>query len=103
MAKNQSPGFAEESIELSADPFADRWVLKVGGDGRIVIPAAARSAMLLDSPGRVTALLEDGELRLVSPRIAIAKLQKLVKERDKGTGSAADELIAERRAEAMKE
>jgi hypothetical protein len=59
--------------------------------------------MRLGKDGVVTATLEGGMLRLVTPAVALAKLQQLVRERDRGTGSLADELIAERRAEAERE
>lgn len=99
------PGFAEEKAQPQPRPSAGegRWILNIGADGRVVIPAAARAAMQLGETGKVTAMLENGELRLISPRVAIARLQALVKKLDKGTGSIVDELIAERRAEALKE
>lgn len=79
------------------------WRLKVAANGRVVIPAAARAAMRLDANGIITAVLDDGVLKLTSPAVAIAKLQQLVRERDTGKGSVIDELIAERRAEAERE
>lgn len=94
-------GFAEGPAPALAEK--PRWTLYIGANGRVVIPAAARAAMKLGELGKVTAVLEDGELRLISPLVAITRLQELVKKLDKGTGSIADELIAERRAEALKE
>jgi bifunctional DNA-binding transcriptional regulator/antitoxin component of YhaV-PrlF toxin-antitoxin module len=98
-------GFAEGQGAAPAPTMDEkpRWTLYIGANGRVVIPAAARAAMQLGELGKVTAVLEDGELRLISPLVAIARLQELVKKLDKGTGSIADELIAERRAEALKE
>ena len=98
-------GFAESPAgKLSVG--AERqgwWRLKVAANGRVVIPAAARAAMRLDAKGIITAVLDDGVLKLTSPAVAIAKLQQLVRERDTGKGSLVDELIAERRAEAERE
>jgi bifunctional DNA-binding transcriptional regulator/antitoxin component of YhaV-PrlF toxin-antitoxin module len=98
-------GFAEGQEPMSGPTMTDkpRWTLYIGANGRVVIPAAARAAMQLGELGKVTAVLEDGELRLISPLVALGQLQKLIKERDKGTGSIVDELIAERRAEAARE
>ena len=98
-------GFAESpagKLAMGAE-HESWWRLKVAANGRVVIPAAARAAMRLDTNGIITAVLEDGVLKLTSPAVALAKLQQLVRERDTGRGSASDELIAERRAEAERE
>ena len=96
-----SDEFSEDRANYYLEPAArPRWTLKVAPDGRFVIPAAARAAMELGEEGKVTATLQDGELRIVSPRAAIRRIQAFVKARDKGTGSPVDELIAERRAAA---
>jgi len=104
-SKPRTGGFAEGQGPAPTPAMQEkpRWTLYIGANGRVVIPAAARAAMQLGELGKVTAVLEDGELRLISPLVAIARLQELVKKLDKGTGSIADELIAERRAEALKE
>ena len=49
--------------------------LKIGGDGRVVVPEEMRAAMLLDGEGRVTARVEGGELRLTSQAVAIKRMQ----------------------------
>jgi bifunctional DNA-binding transcriptional regulator/antitoxin component of YhaV-PrlF toxin-antitoxin module len=100
------PGsFAEGQEPMPAPAMAEKpsWTLYIGANGRVVIPAAARAAMQLGELGKVTAVLEDGELRLISPLVALGRLQKLIKERVKPGTSLADELIAERRAEAERE
>jgi bifunctional DNA-binding transcriptional regulator/antitoxin component of YhaV-PrlF toxin-antitoxin module len=98
---SETQGFAEGQAKYKAAPeLPQRWVLKVAPDGRFVIPAAARAAMELGEEGKVTAYVEDGELRIISPRAAIRRIQAYVKAHDKGTGSVVDELIAERRAAA---
>ena len=101
---SEQQGFAEGQAKYQAAPaLPQRWVLKVAPDGRFVIPAAAREAMELGDEGKVTALLEDGELRIVSPRVAIRKIQEMLKPYRSKTGSIVDEFIAERRAEAARE
>lgn len=77
--------------------------LTVGRDGRLLIPAELRSAMMLDDTGSVTARVVGGELRVLSPICAIELLQNLVASSDKGHGSVVDELIRERRADAKRE
>ena len=77
--------------------------LQVAKDGRVVIPAEMRSAMLVDATGYVAARVIEGELRILSPKAALLKAQKIVREKTSGIASLADELIAERRAEAQRE
>lgn len=77
--------------------------LRVAEDGRIVIPAEMRSAMLIDESGHLTARVVDGELRVLAPRAALFKLRRMVREKAPDGVSVVDELIAERRAEARRE
>ena len=74
--------------------------LTVGADGRFVIPAEMRAAMLIGSDNRVTARVVDGELRVIAPAVAIRRAQEMVRSTIPSGASLADELIAERRAEA---
>ncbi len=76
--------------------------LQMSADGRLLIPATMREAMLMGAAGTVSARVVDGELRLVSPQVAVKRLQDYVRKADTGSGSVVDELIAERRAEAAK-
>lgn len=46
--------------------------------GRIVIPAKMRSAMLIDGSGYLTARVVEGELRVLTPRVAVLKLQQSI-------------------------
>lgn len=77
--------------------------LQIAQNGRVVIPAEMRSAMLVDTTGYVTAQVVEGELRMLAPKAALLKAQKMVREKTSRTTSLADELIAERRAEAQRE
>jgi len=87
--------------EAPAAPFQS--FLTVGSDGRVLIPAELRRAMKLGPDGRVNVELVEGELRLFSPAIALEKLQRYVLGNDQGHGSAVDDLITQRRAEAASE
>ncbi len=100
-AVSEPQGFSEGQAKYQAVPeLPQRWTLKVAPDGRFVIPAQARAAMEIGEEGKVTAILENGELRIISPRVAIRKIQALIKKHDKGTGSVVEEFLAERRAAA---
>ncbi|MDP2118364.1 MAG: AbrB/MazE/SpoVT family DNA-binding domain-containing protein [Hoeflea sp.] len=77
--------------------------LAVDEEGRVTIPADLLSPLLVE-PGRpLIAEVVDGELRMISPKAAIRKVRRLVSEQDWGTVFASDELIFERRAEALRE
>ena len=72
--------------------------------GRVLIPSAVREAMRIGEGDTVLAWLEDGELHLVSPEVALRQAQELAAQADAAAaGSLADELIAERREEARRE
>lgn len=77
--------------------------LRMAEDGRVVIPAEMRRAMLVDETGVLTARVVEGELRVLAPGAALARLQEMVRDSVPEGVSLADELIAERRAEARRE
>ena len=77
--------------------------LHIAEDGRLVIPAAMRSAMLIDESGYLTARVVEGELRVFAPKAAVRKLQRMMREKVPAGVSVVDDLIAERRAEARRE
>ncbi|MCY4563848.1 MAG: hypothetical protein OXE40_05120, partial [Gammaproteobacteria bacterium] len=70
----------------------------VAPDGRLVIPQEMRDAMMLDRDGRVTARVEEGELRVTSRRIAIRRMQRELSEYKSPGESVVDAFLAERRA-----
>ncbi|WP_417411514.1 hypothetical protein [Hoeflea sp.] len=77
--------------------------LAVDEEGRVTIPADLLSPLLVE-PGRpLIAEVVDGELRMISPKAAVRKVRRLISEQDWGTVSVTDELIFERRAEALRE
>ena len=73
--------------------------LQIGDDGRGLIPIELRLQMKIDDSGRLTARIVDGELRILTPAVALENLQRLFQQ-PPGAPSMADELLAERRAEA---
>jgi hypothetical protein len=110
MANNSNNGgFSEDPnapYEFKAVGSVDqqqRWTLRVAQDGRFVIPAAARALMDIGSDGKVVAVVKDGELKLFSSATAWRKIDEIMKPYRDPSRSMADELIADRRAEAARE
>jgi hypothetical protein len=68
-----------------------------------VIPAVYREAMQVKQGDRLMARVVDGELRLVTPQMAVRLAQKMVRETIPGDDSLADALIEERRREFERE
>jgi AbrB family looped-hinge helix DNA binding protein len=93
---------AQKEIQAAA-PEVFQTRVQVGEGGRIVIPAAFRTALGLKTGDDVLLRLEDGELRIFTPHEAIRKAQELLRPYLPTDRSLADELIAERRAEAARE
>ena len=96
-------GFQEKPTVFEAQPAAasgeqDYIALNVSADGRLLIPAKLREAMMLDGDGRVTASVVDGELRVISPLAAVRQVQKMAQKFKKPGESVVDEFLAERRA-----
>ncbi|MGR3344155.1 MAG: hypothetical protein ACU0DI_13190 [Paracoccaceae bacterium] len=92
---------AQRQMPTPRNVSSDR--LTISTDGRVVIPIEMRRAMRLGDQGAVTATVVNGELRLISPTIALEKAQALVENLVSSDVSMADELIAERRKEALRE
>lgn len=103
------PGFAEEPARFEEEPTGLASVgharLKIDSAGRIVIPAEMRAAMMVKPGETVVAHVVDGEFRIVSPTVALKRVQAFArkwKEAHPGE-SVVDELIADRREEARRE
>ena len=77
--------------------------LTIGPGGRVVIPVEMRAAMEIGPDGKVTARVVDGELRIFSWKTAIRRAQEAVRGKVPSGVNLADELMAERRAEAQME
>jgi len=124
MRKPKSPrGFAEDktryrsndrpvspSVDAQNAPPPDvlpdgtiRYFLKLGAKGRVLLPAEIRAALDLEEGELITAWLKDGELRLHSHLHGLRKIRDEARALAQSTGYASNELIAERRAEALKD
>jgi antitoxin PrlF len=81
-----------------------RTTTRVRAGGRIVIPAAIRTAAgLRDGDNVHVEVADGGEIRLIPVDRALARAQELLAPYLAPGRSLADELIAERRAEASSE
>jgi len=98
----KSPARGQSSSALG-EGIRHRVRLKIDSTGRVLIPAELRAAMGLEAGTTVLAWLERGELHLVSAKSASADAQNLARKLISGRASLADELIADRRAEARRE
>jgi AbrB family looped-hinge helix DNA binding protein len=92
-----------EQDKSPAPDLPDRLDVTIGPGGRVVIPAAFRAAMGIKEGDRLMGKVVDGELRLISPKMAVRRAQRLVRELIPGDDSLADELIADRQREAERE
>jgi AbrB family looped-hinge helix DNA binding protein len=91
-----SPSRIGEGIE-------NRVRLKVDAAGRVLIPAEMRASMGLSEGGSVLAWLEQGELHVVGTEVAAKQAQQIARSLIGGDIRLAEELIADRRAEARRE
>ena len=73
---------------------------KLGEGGRVVIPAEYRKSLGLKPGDEIILILEDGELRLLTPQRAVQRAQALVRRYIPKGRSLAGELTRERREEA---
>jgi AbrB family looped-hinge helix DNA binding protein len=81
----------------------ENYPLHLGDRGRLVLPAEVRRRLdLKDGERLILTVEEDGSLRLVSARMLARQLKGLFRELSPGV-DLAEELIAERRAEATRE
>jgi bifunctional DNA-binding transcriptional regulator/antitoxin component of YhaV-PrlF toxin-antitoxin module len=77
--------------------------VRLGPDGRVVIPAAMRAALGMKEEDIFFARVEDGEIRLATPQRTMQRVSDLLSPFVPKGVSLADELIAERRREAERE
>lgn len=83
---------------------APRAQVTASPDGRVTIPAPVRRAAGIEPGQRLVAYVEDGRVVLEEWGHLLRRVQNRVAAATAGhTGSAVDELIADRRAEAARE
>jgi len=81
----------------------EEFVVKLGSNGRLVIPAAVRKALGVGEGDELSLALVDDELRVTTVRAAVRRAQRLMAQRVPADRSLATELIAERHAAAANE
>lgn len=102
-------GFAEDQQSYDRPTVEPRSVplarLKLDKAGRLVIPAEMRAAMMATPGDAVTAEVVEGELRIMSGAIVLARIQQEARKFNAAHPdvSLVDELIDERREEARRE
>ena len=77
--------------------------VKLGSNGRLVIPAEYRKALGVEEGDELVVRFKDGELRLSTRKVALKRAQERVRRYMPEGVSLADELIRERREEAASE
>lgn len=75
---------------------------KIGYGGRVALPAKFRSALGVKPGDEVVLVLDDHEVRVLTPAEAVRRAQSLVKKYARGR-SLSGELLRDRRAEAKGE
>ena len=71
---------------------------RVAPDGRFLIPLEMREAMQLGEDGSVTVRVEAGELRMISPAVAVKQVQSRMRKYKKSGVSIVDQFLKDRRA-----
>ena len=100
MAKS---GLSEDPAPFDAPSYVARAQLRIGDGGRVVIPAEMRAALGVKPGDTLIARVVDGELSLMSQKVAVRRAQDMVRRVVPKGISLVDELIADRRAEAARE
>lgn len=77
--------------------------VKLGSNGRLVIPAEYRKALGVEEGDELVVRFEDGELRLSTRKVALRRAQERVRRYVPEGVSLADEVIRKRREEAANE
>lgn len=76
---------------------------RIDKQGRLVIPAEIRRELGLKPGEPISLFVEDGELRVMTLRRAVGRVQALAREVTGGRKGIVDEFLAERRKEAERE
>ena len=76
----------------------ERTTVRLGSAGRFVIPARYRRLLGVDEGDELVVRFEDGELRITSRDLAVARAKALVKKVAPADGSLSEALVTERRS-----
>lgn len=99
-----APGSAVAVSGVAASAGApERRLLKIGPDGRVLIPSDWRQAMELMDNDTLVAHLHEGELRLQGSAVGLQRARAIARKFIRPGESIVDELIADRREEVLRE
>jgi AbrB family looped-hinge helix DNA binding protein len=99
----QPAGLSEPPQRALHDDLAPSVKVRLGPDGRVVIPATMREVLGLKEGDVLFARLEGGEIKLLTAQAAMRRAQAIVRPFVAEGVSLVDELIADRRREAARE
>ena len=74
----------------------ERTTVRLGSAGRFVIPARYRRLLDIDEGDELVVRFEDGELRITSRELAVARAKALVNKVTPREGTLSERLVAER-------
>ena len=83
--------------------MAEQTRMRVGQNGRMVIPAAFRKAMGIEVGDEILLRMEDDELRITTQQRRIRRAQRRAQRYLKPEASLVEELVSERREAARNE
>lgn len=98
--KDLHRGLSDRPQAAFADPSAK---VKLGPDGRVVIPAAFREALGLGEGDTLFARVENGEIHLLTAKAVMRRVNSMVRKFVPEGVSLVDELIEDRRREVERE
>ena len=88
---------------MALDPAPRSAEIRMGQQGRIVVPADLRAALGFEAGAKLVASIDDGELRIGTVRQTIARVQRDIRAHTGTTTGAVDAFIEARRADARRE
>ncbi len=83
--------------------MVDTVTVKMGENGRVVLPVSYRRALGLEPGSELLLSLENGEVRMTTRAASIERAQAFIRSRIPEGRLLSEELSAERRAEAARE
>src|SRR5712692_9767571 len=103
-ARGLAPKRSHPSAEASAAvESGEPTKVRLGPDGRMVVPASFRDALGLKEGDVLFARIEEGEIHLLTPKAAMHRVQSMVRQFVPEGARLADELIEDRRREVERE
>lgn len=101
LENEKSKAAKSNAVEKPSDSLTAK--VKMGPDGRVVIPAAMRAMLGMNEDDVFFARIEDGEIRFATPQRTMQRVNDVLRPFVPDGVSLADELIAERKREAERE